>query len=308
MFLPATMPTKQDSPRHPEASADTQYRTVEVARILAVTPVRVRKMVRAGLCRPGRRGRAFRFTFQDLVLLRTAHGLFRSGVAPRRIRRALGELVAPLPAERPLSGMRVYADGQRVVVREGRRAWQPDSGQQVFVFDVDDLARRSRVVVPAARRPAKNAKPAGRRAESAQDWFERGLDLEVDDPRAARAAYTRALELDSEMTDAYVNLGRLMHQLGDLENAAKLYRGAIDRSDDAIAHYNLALVLEDRQDFANALQHYQRAVELDRNFADAHFNLGRLLERAGRSEEALRHLLAYRRLTGPKGKGDGETR
>jgi tetratricopeptide (TPR) repeat protein len=175
----------------------------------------------------------------------------------------------------------------------------------VFVFDVDDLARRSRVVVPAGRRAPKTA---ARRAESAQDWFDRGLDLEGDDPRAARAAYRRALDLDPEMSDAYVNLGRLMHQLGDLENAAQLYRQAIERSDDAVAHYDLALVLEDRQDFAGALDHYHHAVRLDPNFADAHFNLGRLLERAGRSEEALRHLLAYRRLTGPKGKGDGDTR
>jgi tetratricopeptide (TPR) repeat protein len=43
--------------------------------------------------------------------------------------------------------------------------------------------------------------------------------------------------------------------------------------------------------------HYHEAVEIDPNFADAHFNLGRLLERTGRRAQALRHLLAYRRLT-----------
>lgn len=299
------MRTKHDPSPDAAGGAARRYRTVEVARVLNVTPIRVRTMVRAGLCRPGRHGRAFQFTFQDLVLLRTAHGLYRSGVPARRIKRALGELLRQLPAERPLSGMRVYADGQRVVVREGRQAWQPDSGQQVFVFAVDDLARRSRVVVPAGRRTAKTV---GRRSENAQDWFDRGLDLEIDDPRAARAAYQRALALDPEMSDAYVNLGRLMHQLGDLAVAATMYRKAIERSDDSVAHYNLALVLEDRNEPREALAHYHHAVRLDPTFADAHFNLGRLLEKAGKPEEALRHLLAYRRLTGPKGKGDGDSR
>ena len=296
------MRTKQEPSPHAAGGAARRYRTVEVARVLNVTPIRVRRMVHAGLCKPDRHGRAFRFSFQDLVLLRTAEGLSRAGVPVRRVRRALGDLVRQLPAERPLSGMRVYADGQRVVVREGRQAWQPDSGQQVFVFEVDDLARRSRVVVPAGRRKPK---AVARHSENAQDWFDQGLHLEVDDPRAARAAYQRALDLDPELSDAYVNLGRLMHQLGDLEGAARMYRQAIERSDDAIAHYNLALVLEDRKNPAEALDHYHHAVRLDPTFADAHFNLGRLLENAGRPEEALRHLLAYRRLTGPKGKGDG---
>src|SRR5512143_2674601 len=124
------------------------FRTAEVARILGVAPARVRGIVRAGLCRPTRHGRALEFSFQDLVLLRAAHGLLRADISPRRVRHALSELATQLPPDRPRSGVRIYADGRRVVARDGGTAWQPDSGQVVFAFEVDELARAARRVVP----------------------------------------------------------------------------------------------------------------------------------------------------------------
>ena len=42
---------------------------------------------------------------------------------------------------------------------------------------------------------------------------------------------------------------------------------------------------------------YRMALALDPAIADAHFNLARLHEHAGNTKDALRHLLAYRRLT-----------
>ena len=99
-------------------------RTTEVARILGVSPRRVRTMVRAGWCHPDKSGRAFTFQFQDLVLLRTAHGLSRARVPPRRVKRALSELLRQLPPERPLSGVRISAAGGQVVVRDRDAVWQ----------------------------------------------------------------------------------------------------------------------------------------------------------------------------------------
>ena len=51
------------------------------------------------------------------------------------------------------------------------------------------------------------------------------------------------------------------------------------------------------EQYEAALAHYHEALALDAEFADAHFNLGRVLEQLGRRDEALRHLLAYRRIT-----------
>jgi tetratricopeptide (TPR) repeat protein len=115
-------------------------------------------------------------------------------------------------------------------------------------------------------------------------------------PRRPGAAYRRALQLDPEMGDAYINLGRLMHEQGNPAEAARLYHLALECApDDPIGHYNLAL--EDVRQLAAAVSHYQHALAIDPDFADAHFNLGRLLERLGRRPEAMQHLHAYKKLT-----------
>jgi tetratricopeptide (TPR) repeat protein len=277
------------------------FRTAEVARILGVPPARVRGIVRAGLCHPARHGRALQFSFQDLVLLRAAHGLLRAAIPLRRVRHALSELATQLPPDRPLSGVRIYADGRRVVARDGGTAWQPDSGQVVFAFEVDELARAARRVAPAPggrRQAARRPEPT----QSAHTWFERALAREQRaDVAGACDAYRRALELDPEMADAYINLGRLLQEHGDVPEATRLYHLAIECApDDPVAHYNLAIALEDQCRFAAAVSHYQRALADDPDFADAHFNLGRLLERLGRRSEAIRHLLTYKKLSDGK--------
>jgi tetratricopeptide (TPR) repeat protein len=274
----------------------TDYRTADVARVLGVSPPRVRAMVRAGWCHPGRDGRAYTFEFQDLILLRTANGLLRSRVPARRVKRALSELQRQLPADRSLSGVRIYADARNVVVRDGDAVWQPASGQLLLDFGIDDLARHSAVVRVARRAAAVQSAAAP--ADSAADWFERALGLEDDDPEAARAAYERALALDPDLGDAYVNLGRLAHQADDPATAARCYHEALRRdAHDPVTHYNLALALEDLDKREPAILHYQRAVALNPRFADAHYNLGQILQRCGRRAEAMRHLMRYRALT-----------
>lgn len=271
-------------------------RTADVARVLAVTPARVRAMVRAGWCRPGRAGRQFRFAFQDVVLLRTALGLRQARVPATRVRRALRELLRQLPTDRPLSGVRIVAAGGRVVARSGDRVWQPESGQLQFAFTVDELARRA---LPASTLPPRSAaRPApAAPGESAGDWFERGVALEDDDPEGARAAYERAVTLDPGLADAWVNLGRLAHEAGDPATAARCYHEALHGDEaDPVTHFNLALACEDLDRAVDAAAHYRRAVAINPRFADAHYNLSQLLSRIGRRDEAVRHMVRYRQL------------
>lgn len=269
-------------------------RTADVARVLAVTPARVRAMVRAGWCRPGRSGRQLRFAFQDVVLLRTAIGLRRARVPARRVRRALRELLRQLPADRPLSGVRIVAAAGRVVARTGDRVWQPESGQLQFAFTVDELARRA---APARQLPSRAPAAARATRESAGEWFERGLALEDDDPDGARTAYERAVAIDPSLADAWVNLGRLAHEAGDPTAAARCYHRALDADEaDPVTHFNLALACEDLDRAVDAAAHYRRAVTINPRFADAHYNLAQLLSRIGRRDDAVRHMMRYRQL------------
>ena len=268
--------------------------TREVARILDLREASIREIVRSGLCRPARRGRRYAFSFQDLVVLRAARDLLAARVPAARVRRALATLARELAPGRPLSGVRVFADGREVAVCEAGVRWQPETGQTLLAFDVDGLA----ALAEGVRAERADAGPEPDRRSQAQRAFARGLDLEDEDPKGAAAAYREALDLDPELGDAAVNLGRILHESGHAEEAAALYRRALALvPDDPIVHFNLALALEDTQGAAAAAEQYERAVALDPGFADAHWNLAGLCEALGRRADALRHYRAYQKLS-----------
>jgi hypothetical protein len=55
------------------------------------------------------------------------------------------------------------------------------------------------------------------------------------------------------------------------------------------AHYNLGLALAGREQFAEAIAHFRRVLEIKPNYADAHNNLGRALALRGEVDEAMVH-------------------
>jgi len=268
------------------------YSAKDVARLLDLSPAQVRAFVRDGLIEGKRGARGeYRFSFQDLVLLRVARELRGARVKPRRIRRALSALRERLPAGRSLSALKIGAEGDRVVVHDGTKRWNPESGQLHFGFEVRDLARDA---APLARAQARAARE---RELSAEDWYELGCELEAPAPAEAREAYERALALEPAHVEANVNLGRLLHEEGDARAAEARYRTALAvRPEDATAAFNLGVALEDQGRFEEALAAYESALAADPRCADAHYNAAGLCERLGRRDGALRHLRSYREL------------
>lgn len=270
------------------------YSTKDVAALLGLSPGQVRSYVRSGFLAPrqGPRGEYY-FSFQDLVLLRTAKGLLAARVPQRRIRLALQNLREQLPPGRSLSGVRISAQGHHVVVRDGRDLWNPESGQAVFDFELDELVQKASTLplrTPTARVDGE---------ETAEAWYERGLLLEDEEEvEPAMAAYRRALELDADLPDAHLNLGRLLHERGDAAAAERHYRLALaTRPDDATAAFNLGVALQDLKHLRDAARAYEAALASDPAYADAHFNLAGIYEKLGEPEAAFRHLRTYRTLT-----------
>ncbi|MGH0032927.1 MAG: tetratricopeptide repeat protein, partial [Myxococcota bacterium] len=136
-----------------------------------------------------------------------------------------------------------------------------------------------------------------RDARGADAWVRLGAELEAVDPERACDAYRRAVELDPQHADAAINLGCLHHERGRLAEAEKHYRAALAARPDATGWFDLAVVLEDQGRDDEARRAYEAALASDAACAEAHFNLAGLLERAGESAAALRHLTAYRRLS-----------
>ena len=269
------------------------YTTRDVARLLEIPEHEVRAYARAGLVDPERGPRgSYLYTFRDLVLLRTARSLGAGDVSHPRIRRALQALRARLPEDRQLSELRIRAVGDEIVVEDEGSAWNPDSGQMQLDFDSAVPTTR----VKPMPRPVQEAapEPAARDAEA---WFEHGVELETTDAERARRAYLRAIELEPGHADALVNLGRLLHERGDVADAAERYRRALAiRPGHATAAYNLGVALEDLGRYEEAIDAYRAALRVDDSLADAHYNLAGLYEQAGDRPAALRHLKSYRAL------------
>ena len=270
------------------------YSTREVAELLGLDVARIRSLMRSRVVTPQRdhAGRAS-FTFQDLVLLRTAKGLMDAKVPARKITKALQALASQLPTDRPLSAVRVQIDGDRVIVRDSASTWEPESKQTVLDFSLRELGEK---VAPLARESVQRALRA---ASTADDLFQAGLESEeIGATGDAERAYRDAIAADSDHIAAHINLGRLRHVAKALEEAEKLYRRALElEPSHPTARFNLGVVLEDRGATAEAIEQYREAVRLDPRVADVHFNLARLYQQAGDQQAALRHFSRFRALT-----------
>ncbi len=263
------------------------YSTREVAALVGLTTPQVRRYVHYGVLFPGRGARGdFRFDFHDVVLLRTARGLRQARVPARRALAALRKLRQELGDARSLASLRIRAEGGTVVVGDEAALWDAQSGQGHLDFSTRELAGE------VAELRCRRFRAQGESLQS-DDFYNLGVDLEDVDPQRAAEAYDRALALDPDNVDAYVNLGRLLQMEGSLDAARRQYRLALERAPDhQLAMFNLGTSFDEVEDFEAAMTWYRRADEVP----DAHYNLCRIFEIRGDEVTALRHLRRYRQL------------
>jgi tetratricopeptide (TPR) repeat protein len=263
------------------------YGVRDVEKLLRLPRSTIRSLVDAGFVSPARGPRrAWRFSFQDLVVLRTARTLTEAHVPAKRITRSIRELRRQLPDTMPLSGLAICAVGDRVVVREGASRWQAESGQYLLALESDGAGSIA-VVEP----------PAPRKHVSAEALFDRAAALERTDAEAALQGYAAAIAADARFVAAHINSGRLLHELGRLDDAERVYREAIHAGlDEPLLHYNLGVLLEDDGRKVEALHAYEAALRADPRHADAVHNAALLADALGRAQEAIRYMAQYRRI------------
>ena len=275
----------------------TDYGTRHVAEILGLSEERIRSFVRADLLAPERGpGNRYRFTFQDIVLLRTARELLEQNVPPRRVCAALRSLREHLPRGRPLTAVRMAARGDRVVVLDANALWEPETSQVVLGLSLDSAVEE----LAGHAQPFAADTNAAEEHEgklTADDWFDLGVDLEAVSVARARSAYARAIALDPGHAEAHLNVGRLLHQAGELAAAESHYRQACAAR--PTARWRLSTWEWPSRIEAMARKRWRptkRAVKLNSEHGEAHFNLGRLCESSGDASAALRHFAEYKRI------------
>lgn len=274
------------------------YSTRQAAEFVGLPESTIRRCVRAGFVVPDISRVPMKLSFRDLRVLAAVKDLMAQGIPLRRVRRQLSALCLRLPGEVSLAELTLSAHGGHVVVREHSRTWRADTGQMVFSFDGEG-ARGEIHAMPVRREAAGPVPVAGM---SADDWFERGMELEEVDTEQAIDAYERSLRLRRDSGEAWINLGRLYAESGDSERAAECFAQALSLDPaDATAIYNLGVVAQDAGKDDAAIGYYQRALQIEPGLAEAHYNLATVFDRNGDPRAAIRHINEYRKLTRERG-------
>jgi tetratricopeptide (TPR) repeat protein len=167
-------------------------------------------------------------------------------------------------------------------------------------------------------------------------WLAR-LDYDAQVYATAISRLQRVIELDPSMMRAYNSLGLCYDSLGRFEEAIQSFTRAIElnrkqehpsawpslnlvvslislnRLDEAEvrlhealsynpkfpqAHYQLGRVLEKEGKLVEAIAPLQRAIELDPSYPEPHYTLGRIYQRQGKREEAQEQMEKFKKLRG----------
>ena len=121
--------------------------------------------------------------------------------------------------------------------------------------------------------------------------------LELDAIHDACEHLQRALALDPELLPAAVSLGVAYRIQGDPAAARATFEDLLDRHPEAApAHYNLAVMDLDAEDYEAALAHFQAGAAADPDDADYPMGCIRALIPLGRYEEARTYLEQVREL------------
>jgi tetratricopeptide (TPR) repeat protein len=229
-----------------------QFGVREVEKLLRLPRRTIHGLVKAGFVSPARGpGQTYRFSFQDLIVLRTAQALAAANVPAKRITRSLRELRRHLPESMPLSGLSIGAVGDRVVVKEGASRWQAESGQYLLAFEGDPAAGELKVMQ--------------RESDNLEEHIDRGYALHQAGKLAdAESVYRDALETWGPDALLLYNLGVLLEDLQRKSEALQAYQAALGAEPTmADCHYNLALLFEELGRGQEAIRHmaqYRRLV------------------------------------------------
>lgn len=95
------------------------------------------------------------------------------------------------------------------------------------------------------------------------------------DLKAAAEHFRSTIQKDSEFPGAYAALGEALAGLGDSQGASRALAKAVERGEGgAAAAYNMGVVLNQKQQYSDAIPHLQEAIDLDSSRKDAYRALG----------------------------------
>jgi protein O-mannosyl-transferase len=101
--------------------------------------------------------------------------------------------------------------------------------------------------------------------------------------------WTHTLDCTSGNSIAHNNLGNALADQGKTAEAIQHYQQALEIKPDAQAHFNWGTTLAEQGKLADAVPHFEQALQLDPNYAKAHNNFGNVLAAQRRFAESVPH-------------------
>ena len=250
------------------------YSLRKACRIVRLSRSTIAALVDAGVVSPAQAEGTLQFSFQDLAKLRALAPV--GGAQLRRAAKALSDVV--------LEGRQLAPRGNRLaVVETDGSAWDPSSGQ--LMLPIDEAEQSARVFVVDAVEMKSD------------DPFERGLDCEAHDPDGAVRAYRQAIDEAPDREEAWLNLGALLQEMGRAAEALSAYQDGLRHLPRcALLHFGHGVTLQMLGLTTLAADAYSRALEIDPNMVDAHYNAALVCMDIGDQQGAIRHANDLRRL------------
>jgi tetratricopeptide (TPR) repeat protein len=263
------------------------FSTRTAARILAVTPERIRYWVKRHLVRPlNSGGRKYRFAFNDLLEMRLAKELLGSRQHIDPVQRCIQRGRVLVDPDRSVTSLKLVNDEGRIVVRDGPSLIEAQTGQLLFDFN-------------RSYQPGKLEDGFGQ--ARVRERFEEARRVADEDPLRALTIYSELLAREPGNFEAHLHLAAMLEREGDLGGALRHLLGAaaiVPASADV--HLKLGLLYRMKDEHQNALRSFLRTLECDPANVEAHRNAAEMYETMGRKRDAERHLSAIHRLV----KGD----
>ncbi len=125
--------------------AESVFSSRQISGITGLTARQLGYWRKTGLLSPRSRtaGGHARYSFTDLVALKTAKRLLDAGVSVQRIRRCLQSLIRYLPTiDKPLHELSLVATGDVVLVLHSRSAFDALTGQD-WILEVAEVVREA---------------------------------------------------------------------------------------------------------------------------------------------------------------------
>jgi tetratricopeptide (TPR) repeat protein len=259
------------------------FSTRMAARILAISPERIRYWVKRKLVKPAAvRGRHYQFTFEDLLMMRLAKELLPNRRRLEVVARCFQRVGHMLDAQRPMTALKLYEEDGCILVRDGAVIFEADTGQMRLEYAV----ARAGETIKQADAPVRL-----RRLLDAAGGLE-----ETNSARAVQM-YREYLQFRPRDGAVHRRLSTLLERAGDLSGAVRhLDAAAVVEPNSAELHFDLGVLYRKLQNMERAAACFSRALECEPDLIEAHLHMAQIYEQQGRKREAMRHLSAAHRL------------